>query len=200
MSTAYESFLERYASGQIPWSHELPPPEVLDLVASLPPGQGLDLGCGYGRSALHLAQQGWQADGVDFVEAAIVEARNRAKEAGLSARVQFHIGSVAELSFLSPPYDLAIDVGCMHSLTQEQQQGYRNELVRLLRPGAIYLLFAHLRAEDIDDEEDEPRGIPENAIKQLFLDEFSLERVEYGWTQVEDKLPWQSGWFWWQRV
>ena len=158
------------------------------------------MGCGYGRSALHLGQQGWQADGVDFVEAAIVEARNRAKEAGLSARVQFHIGSVAELSFLSPPYDLAIDVGCMHSLTQEQQQGYRNELVRLLRPGAIYLLFAHLRAEDIDDEEDKPRGIPENAIKQLFLDEFSLERVEYGWTQVEDKLPWQSGWFWWQRV
>ncbi|MCB8943281.1 MAG: methyltransferase domain-containing protein [Ardenticatenaceae bacterium] len=204
MATAYESFLERYESGKIPWNQELPPPEVIELVAGLRPGRGLDLGCGYGRSALYLAQKGWQADGVDFVAQAIHEASARAEQAGLSAQVQFHTGSVAAMPFLTESYDLAIDVGCMHSLTAEQQQGYRDELMRLLPEGAIYLLFAHLRAEDAAagnaaDEEDKPRGIMEREIKELFGPGFVLERVELGWTQVEDRPPWQSGWFWWRR-
>ena len=199
MSTAYETFLERYESGRIPWNQELPPPEVLALVEELAPGRGLDLGCGYGRSALYLAQKGWQADGVDFIEQAVGEARRRAEEAGLKERARFYTGSVAEMPFLVSSYDLAIDVGCMHSLNQIQQRGYRNELLRLLGPSAIYVLFAHLRAEDAVDEEDKPRGITENEIKQLFSPDFSLYRVEHGWTQVEDKPPWQSGWFWWRR-
>lgn len=199
MTTAYETFLERYESGRIPWNHELPPPEVMALVAELPPGRGLDLGCGYGRSALYLAQKGWQADGVDFIEQAIVEARTRAERAGLAEQVQYHVGSVAEMGFLTAVYTLAIDVGCMHSLTQEQQVGYRDELLRLLTPHAIYILFAHLRAEEDEIVEDKPRGITENEIMALFAPGFVLERVEFGWTQVEDKPPWQSGWFWWRR-
>ena len=199
-TTAYETFLERYESGRVPWSHELPPPEVIDLIAMLSPGRGLDLGCGYGRSARYLAQKGWLADGVDFVELAIVEARAQAEKAGLSERVQFHMGSVAEMPFLTAEYDLAIDVGCMHSLTEEQQQGYRDELLRLLPAGAVYLLFAHLRGEDEVVDEDKPRGITENEIRQLFSTGFVLEKVELGWTQVEDKPAWQSGWFWWRRV
>jgi hypothetical protein len=73
-------------------------------------------------------------------------------------------------------------------------------LQRLLEPGAIYLLFAHLRAEDEPIDEDKPRGVTEATVRQLFADGFTLERAELGWTQVEDKPPWQSGWFWWRRV
>ena len=41
------------------------------------------------------------------------------------------------------PYDLAVDIGCMHSFTEEMLAAYRAELVRLLRPGGQYVLFAH---------------------------------------------------------
>jgi SAM-dependent methyltransferase len=198
--TAYERFLERYETGRIPWNAELPPPEVIDLVAEMSPGRALDLGCGYGRSTIYLAQKGWQADGIDFVPQAIAEARRRAEAAGVLAQAHFHVGSVGKLDFLEGAYQFALDVGCLHALSEEAMQGYRSGLQRLLEPGAVYLLFAHLRAEDEPIDEDKPRGITEAMVRQLFADGFTLERTELGWTQVEDKPPWQSGWFWWRRV
>ena len=39
---------------------------MIAAASSLPPGRALDLGCGYGRTAILLAQHGWRVDGVDF--------------------------------------------------------------------------------------------------------------------------------------
>lgn len=101
----------RYTGQQLPWNVELPPPEVLALVDVLPPGRMLDMGCGLGRACLYLAKHGWQCDGVDFVEQAVVTARQRAEAAGVAAQVTLHVSSVGAVDFLQPPYDLIIDVG-----------------------------------------------------------------------------------------
>jgi SAM-dependent methyltransferase len=196
--TTYERFQARYEEGRVPWDDPLPPPEILELAAVLSPGRALDLGCGYGRVAIHLAGRGWTVDSVDFIPQAIAIARQRAMRAGVSERATFHVASAAELPFLHPPYDLAIDIGCMHSFTEEMLIGYRAELIRLLSPGGLYVLFAHLRDEG-EPEGDGPRGIPEATIDQLMAAYFVLERVTYGVTQVEDKPPWNSGWFWFRR-
>lgn len=76
--SSYERFIERYETERIPWDDPLPPPEVIQLAARLPAGRALDLGCGFGRAAIYLAQQGWSADGIDFVAQAIDEAQRRA--------------------------------------------------------------------------------------------------------------------------
>jgi SAM-dependent methyltransferase len=188
-------FTERYANGQVPWDDTLPPPEVQDLVATLPAGRALDLGCGYGRTAIYLAQNGWQVDGVDFVPQAIEEAKRRAALSGVLAQIQFHVGSVADLHFVNEPYDLAIDIGCMHSLSAPLQIAYRDELLRLLRPGAAYLLFARLHSPD--DDPDGPRGVNEDALRAL-LAPFKLQKSELGLTEGED-YSWRSGWFWYVR-
>lgn len=193
-------FQERYEQGEVPWDSELPPPEIIELVDRLPPGRALDLGCGYGRTALYLAQQGWTADGVDFVPQAITGARQRAEAAGVSARTRFFVHSVANLDFLTGPYDLAADVGCMHALLETEQSAYRSELLRLLRPGAYYILFARLQdPAAVSDDEEGPRGIAEETIYQLFREGFELERVEHGRTEVEDRDAWRSAWFWFRR-
>lgn len=189
-------FTERYTAGQVPWDNTLPPPEVQNLVAALPKGRALDLGCGYGRTSIYLAQNGWEVDGVDFVPQAIEEAKRRAAEAGALAQIQFHVGSVADLHFVHGPYDLAIDIGCMHSLSEPLQIAYRDELLRLLRPGAAYLLFARLRNQD-DDPADGPSGMEEAALRTLFAP-FKLQKVEMGVTEGED-YSWRSGWFWYLR-
>ena len=189
-------FTERYTNGQVPWDDVLPPPEVQQLVASLPAGRALDLGCGYGRTAIYLAQQGWQVDAVDFVPQAIAEAKRRATEAKAIQQIQFHVGSVADLHFANGQYDLAIDIGCMHSLSHELQTAYLKELLRLLRPGAAYLLFARLRNPD-DDPADGPSGMDEAALKALFTP-CQLQKSEIGVTAGED-YSWQSGWFWYKR-
>jgi len=46
-------------------------------LAGLEPGRALDLGCGAGRTAIWLAERGWQVTGVDFSGVALGLARER---------------------------------------------------------------------------------------------------------------------------
>jgi SAM-dependent methyltransferase len=194
--SVFERMTERYQKQEdLSWDDPLPPPEVREVAAGLPVGRALDLGCGYGRAAIYLAQLGWQVDGVDFIELAIAEARRRAEAAGVTVR--FHVSSVTSMPFLTAQYDLAVDVGCMHSLDAAGLVAYESELRRLLRPGATYLLFARLR-EGLAGEENKP-GIEEARLRALFAQDWQLERVEYGRTRVAEDSEWASGWFWWQR-
>ena len=194
----FQSFADRYDSGSIPWDDPLPPPEILALAADLPAGHALDLGSGYGRAAIYLAEQGWTVDGVEYVPQAVAEATRRAAAAGQAERVRFMVGDVSRLDFLAGPYDLAIDVGCMHSLAAAEQAGYRDGLLRLLRPGATFLLFAHLR-DGADPSPEAARWIADDDLGALFLEGFVLQEAVLGVTQVADNPPWRSGWFTYRR-
>lgn len=209
----YERFADRYASGELPWDQADPPPEVLAYVPTLPPGRALDLGCGLGRASLFIAGLGWEVDAVDFVPAAVAEARVRAEAAGVADRIRFHQGDIANLDFLDGPFDLALDVGSMHSLDEVELGTYHAGLLRLLAPGAVYLLFAHLQEVDTTglsvgipafpgdvDAADLPRWLDEALLHEVFAEGFSLERVEYGITKVAGRPPWPSAWFWWRRL
>lgn len=195
----YHRFLERYEQASVPWDDPAPPPEIVALAQTLVPGWALDVGCGYGRAVIHLARQGWSAVGVDFVPQAIAEARRRAAAAGVAERAGFHVASATAMPFLQPPFDWVIDVGCMHSFTQEMLVSYRAELLRLQRPGSLYTLFVHLR-DDAAEGNNGPRGIPEADIHDLLGDHYRLERAEYGVTQVEERPAWNSAWFWFRRT
>ena len=190
-----ERFKERYAAGMVPWDDDLPPPELVALVDKQAAGRALDLGCGYGRSSIYLAQHEWLVDGVDFVPQAVEEAQRRAADAGVEKQTRFHTADVSDLSFLDGPYDLALDIGCMHAMSLAELNSYRDGILRLLPDGAIYLLFAHLRDTEDETEDEGPSWIEEDVLLGLFAEGFILERAEYGITQVEDRPPWRSAWF-----
>lgn len=196
MATTYERMLARYAAGGMPWDEVLPPPEIVAVAAMLPPGRALDLGCGYGRAAIYLAQHGWEVDGIDFIPQAIAVARQRAQTAGVA--VQFHEGDVTDLSFLSGLYDLALDVGCAHSLDEASLARYVASLRQRLQPGALYLLSARLRLPSEAMPEEGPRGLDEAALLALMAEGFYLERLEYG-HYSGPQIGWPSAWFWFKR-
>lgn len=206
MDSRKEHMRQLYEEGRVPWDAELPPPEVLELAPTLPPGRALDLGCGYGRTAIYLAELGWEVDGVDFVSLALVEARRRAAAAGVD--VSFHQGSVTDLSFLEGPYDLALDIGCGHGLQEAGLRAYRDGLQRLLRPGAIFLFFARVQEdageESAEEEASGPPGLDEDLFRRLFTGGdggFDLECYERGVTEMkEDGTSWASAWFWLRRI
>jgi SAM-dependent methyltransferase len=179
--TTYEKLSERYATDQVPWDHELPPPEVLALIPTLQPGRALDIGCGYGRASIFMAREGWQVDGVDFVPKAIEVARQRAISSGVN--INFHLGDMTHLDFLSEPYDFALDVGCSHGLDSDG--------LRLLRQGATFLLFAHLREPDSAEPQ---RWMDEALLLNLFADGFKLVHVEHGSTTTPSDT-WRSAWY-----
>lgn len=196
MNDTYHRMHERYQTGQIPWDDPLPPPEIQTLAAQLPPGRALDLGCGYGRAAIYLAARGWHVDAIDFIPQAITVAQERAAAAGVQPH--FHIAPITELDFLPGPYDLAVDVGCGHALERPELQRYHQQLQRLLRPGALYVIYARLRQEDDPPDPNGPRGIPEAWLHDVFSEGFTLEKVEHGLTVMPDNA-WRSAWFWWKR-
>lgn len=189
--TRFERLQERYRQRDLPWDHELPPPEIRAAAERLAPGRVLDLGCGSARASIYLAARGWEADGVDFVPEAIDLARERVRTAGQEARVRLYVASVTALSFLQPPYDLAIDVGCLHGLEAAERLAYAAEVARLVRPGGRYLLFAHLHNPGAEPT---PASMPDGAIETLFAPTFAIVHRERGTTVVAEQ-QWASAWY-----
>ncbi|WP_406515514.1 class I SAM-dependent methyltransferase [Streptomyces sp. NBC_00873] len=99
------------------------------------PGRALDLGCGPGRNAVHLASLGFQVDAVDLSPTAISWAEERAREAG--ADIRFRCGDAFALAEaeLVGPYDLIYDSGCFHHLPPHRRVSYLALLDRALAPG-----------------------------------------------------------------
>lgn len=111
------------------------------------PGRALDLGCGPGRNALHLASLGFDVDAVDLSPTAIAWAEDRAREAG--ADVRFHCGDAFTLTAteLSDPYDLIYDSGCFHHLPPHRRVSYLTLLDRVLAPGGHLALTCFAAGE-----------------------------------------------------
>jgi SAM-dependent methyltransferase len=188
--TRFERFQQRYRANDMPWDHDLPPPEIIALAEYLPPGRVLDLGCGTARASIFLAARGWYADGVDFIPEAIALAEERVHTVGVAEHVRLYVGSVTNLGFLVEPYDLAIDVGCMHGFEGEDLYAYAAEVARLVRPGGYYLLFAHLR----EPGQDGLTGIPDGTVEQLFANTFGFDSIERGSTIVGSART-HSAWY-----
>ncbi|KUO16284.1 class I SAM-dependent methyltransferase [Streptomyces dysideae] len=105
-------------------------------------GRALDLGCGPGRNALHLAARGFEVDAVDLSPTAIDWARERAREAGVEDAARFHRGDAFALTAteLTGPYDLVYDSGCFHHLPPHRRITYLALLDRVLAPGGHFAL------------------------------------------------------------
>ncbi|CAL9364116.1 hypothetical protein SUDANB58_00716 [Streptomyces sp. enrichment culture] len=106
----------------------------------LAPGRALDLGCGPGRNAFHLAAEGFEVDAVDLSAAAVAWGEDRARAAG--ADVRFHCGDAFALTAgdLGGPYELVYDSGCFHHLPPHRRLSYLALLDRVLAPGGHFAL------------------------------------------------------------
>ncbi len=138
------AFELRYRFGRPRWDTRIAPPELVAYVAdpATRPGRALDLGCGTGTNVLYLARHGWDAVGIDFVPRAIAIARRRARDEGLAERARFVVADVTGLPDLGAPFDLALDMGCLHNVPRERRADYARGLVARLAPGGAYLLYA----------------------------------------------------------
>lgn len=182
MTDRFQRIRDRYLSGEIPWDHPEPPPEIIALSRELPPGRAIDLGCGLGRACIWLARAGWQVDGVDFIPEAIAMAAERVAAAGVANRVRLFVANVTKLDFLSGPYDLAIDVGCGHGFNEPDLNAYLDEVHRLLRPDGLFVLFAHLR--NSDQTETLKTSIEQSTLMQALRQRFTVEQFVPGETVV----------------
>jgi ubiquinone/menaquinone biosynthesis C-methylase UbiE len=93
-----------------------------------------DIACGNGSLGLWLARQaGARLVGVDFAEAALALARNRARGLGLEARGRFVRGTFAETTLPAESADAIVSIDAIW-LSPRQRESLR-ECARILRPG-----------------------------------------------------------------
>lgn len=181
----------RYLLGNTPWDTDESPPELLAYLDDHPPGRAIDLGCGTGTNVLTMAQYGWDATGIDLSLRAIEMARRKAERSGLKATfVHGDVTKAADLEHVRPPYDLALDLGCFHTMETGDHGSYLASLARLVRPGGTCLLYSFLSSLN-ESERDWPS---EARLRTTFSRAFELEAVEHG--TYKDR---RSAWFTWRR-
>jgi SAM-dependent methyltransferase len=121
-----------------------PNPQLVAESADLAPGAALDAGCGAGADARWLAGHGWRVTAVDFSEAALHQARERA--ASLDAAVAERIDWVeADLTSWTPPaeaFDL-VSAQYVHLTTAAAREDLYRRLAAAVAPGGTLLIAGH---------------------------------------------------------
>ena len=133
-----ERWNKRYAASDLVWSAG-PNDTFAREVADLPPGSALDVACGEGRNALWLAEQGWQATGIDFSSVGIDKASQIAERRGLP--VHWLVDDVSTCALQPHSFDL-VAVLFLHTSPEERQRWIHNVL-GALKPGGTFLYIGH---------------------------------------------------------
>jgi SAM-dependent methyltransferase len=154
MSLAYRLL---YALRITPWDRDEATPELVATSGELTPDRALDLGCGTGAQAVHLAREGWNVTAIDVVTRALRAARARAAAAGVD--IDFRRADVSRLQHLGVDgFAFAYDRGCFHGLPEHVRDAYAQGLTAVTAPGATFLLMAF--------QPPTPAGLPAGATRE----------------------------------
>jgi SAM-dependent methyltransferase len=97
----------------------------------------LDAGCGTGEHARLIARRGHRVVGVDVAPEAVRRARARAAGQPDGSRPTFLAGDLLDPATVAGlgPFDVALDVGLFHALSDEERPRYAASLAAVVRPG-----------------------------------------------------------------
>ncbi len=184
MASRHTLFRVFYAIGFTPWDGHPQSAALRELIEgsdTAPPGSALDVGCGTGDTSIYLAQQGWQVTGVDFTPKALDKARTKARAA--DAAVNFIHADVTHLgqAGIIGPFQLIVDSGCFHGMSERDRDLYVNEISAAAAPGAQLLMIAFKPRGRFG-----PAGVDQTEIEHRFTRAWTL-------MSAADEPRWTAG-------
>jgi ubiquinone/menaquinone biosynthesis C-methylase UbiE len=163
--------------GTPPWDvgHPQPAFEALIRDEEIVPGRALDIGCGRGENAIMLAMNGCEVTGIDLVEDAISDAKAKAVERNV--KVNFIAGDVLQMDslFAEGEFDIVIDSGLFHAMTNEERPVLARQIHRVLKPGGRYFMLCF---SDKEPEGPGPRRVSKAEIKDTFSPLFNIVYIK----------------------
>ncbi|HUY34821.1 MAG TPA: class I SAM-dependent methyltransferase [Pirellulales bacterium] len=166
-----ETFATFY-SGQAPWNIGRPQKVFVDVADEII-GSVLDAGCGTGEHALLFARRGHKVLGIDYLEAPIKQAKEKADDRGLPAG--FLVMDALALVDLPEVFDTVIDSGLFHVFSDEDRPRYVQGLTRVLKPGGrLYLLCL----SDKEPGAHGPRRISKKELRRAFAKGWKIESIQ----------------------
>jgi len=136
-------FFNSVYQNSAPWDIGAPQPAMAALIEKYPPVDPiLDLGCGSGDLAIYLAMLGHQVVGIDFVESAIRDARDKVAALPQSTplSVRFQVADALKPSLLQEKFGAVFDSGFYHLFNPDQCEQLIDEIAQILKPHGCYYL------------------------------------------------------------
>ena len=127
-----ERWNARYESGEYA-ARTHPSPLLAAWIDRLPRGRALDVACGRGRNAIHLAANGYAVDAMDISDIALARARERADAAGVA--VNWIEADLERSDIARDMYDVIVIARFMH-------RPLIPRLIDALRPGG-HIVYDH---------------------------------------------------------
>jgi arsenite methyltransferase len=180
--------------------------ELLSLCHTEDAQQVLDVGCGIGVGPAHIAKKyDCRVVGVDISDKMIEWARQRARQEGVEAKVEFQTADVLELPFEADRFDVVISESVL-GFVEDKPRAIR-ECVRVAKPGGYVGLNESFWLEEPSPEVvDMVRAsigasVPTIASWQALWEESGLDdrvvalrEIDVS-TEVKDRIRW-VGWRW----
>lgn len=164
---------EAMYEGVPPWETGRPQPEIVRLAAEGGvQGRVLDVGCGTGENAIHLASSGLDVLGIDAVPKAIQQAK--AKAEARKVRVRFKVHEAFDLQALGEDFNTVIDSGLFHVFSDEQRLRFVAELAAVTQPGGVYHMLCFSERETRNGG---PRRVTQREIRDSFAEGWRVEAI-----------------------
>lgn len=157
-----ERFEEAYRNEPPPWDIGKPQKVFVESADRIT-GSVLDAGCGTGENALFFAQRGYSVTGIDFMEAAILQARRKAEDRGIEA--EFLVHDALRLDELERHFDSVIDCGLFHVFSDDDRARYVASLASVLKPDGRLFLCCFSEKEPGTHG---PRRVTQQEIRDAF--------------------------------
>ena len=141
--------------------------EVLEAMQFLSPGKAMDLGCGQGRNALFLAQQGFDVTAVDQNELALEILQSIVEQEDLEMTVGLYdINSAA----LTQTYDLIVSTVVLMFLQADRIPAIIQNMQDQTNPGGYNLIVCAMDTEDYPCQVPFPFTFKEGELADYYKD------------------------------
>ena len=156
----------------LPW-HESEPPGM--LVQALDrrdaPGRALDVGCGSGTYSIYMAERGYQVTAIDFMPQAIAMLQTQIAGRDLAIEaIQADVGKWTAVQ----PFDVVLDIGCLHTPGTIAVDAYKKQLLNWLAPRGDFILLHFGRRSWWDWWPIGPNRTYAETIRAIFAPELEL--------------------------
>lgn len=196
MADANTDWDERYKSKDTPWDSGQPSQEILRVLQewSIAPCACLELGCGTGTNAIHLASLGYSLTATDVSSLAIEQAKKKAEQAGAS--VEFIEADLLANPHFGGPFPFVFDRGVYHILRKANLEAMRKILLRHTAPGSIYLTLAGNANDTAPDDRGPPRVTAIELVTELepHFELVQLREFRFAGVVVDGKETRPLGW------